>query len=79
MKPYTITFTDIEGKKKQNRFRNGIKVTVNEERSQWYIDNKIKPLLPAMEAIYEQQQKRIKIAQKALDMAEKELEKEGKL
>ena len=79
MKPYTIVFTDRDGQKVQKGFRNGIKETLLVEPSQWYKDNVLKPKYEANRLWWERQEKEEKIQRKIREIAERELEKEGKL
>lgn len=72
-------FVDKEGRKIRRHLSGGITEEVLIEPSEWYIENKLKPIQESIKEIRKKEEKDKKIQEKLREMAEKELEKEGKL
>lgn len=72
-------FKDKEGRKIKRRFEGGIEENTLVEPSDWYIENVLEPTQEMQRKHKEQVENNIKIQKKLKEIAEKELEKEGKL
>lgn len=78
-RPYKTTYVDEDGKKIQRGFRSGIVETVHTDVTPEYQHQKLDPIMEQYRKEKKQREKDSKIQAKLKEMAEKELEKEGKL
>ena len=67
---------DEDGKHKKVYHRGGLVTDIVEKPSQHYVENKIKPLQETMGREAKERERKIKVAKKMEEIAERELEKE---
>ncbi|GAH52630.1 unnamed protein product [marine sediment metagenome] len=72
-------FTDKEGEKEEVEFLGGIKQTLLLKPSSWYVKNLLKPIKEEQKREEKRIEHKSKIQEKLREIAERELEKEGKL